>query len=423
MKITMKRALVCGAISCSTLVLGSAVGADSASTDWPQFRGPHRDGVSSETGLVASWPEEGPKEVFRRPLGNGFSAISVVDGRLYTMFADDAERPEDGSPTGNEYAAAFDAETGEEIWRTRIGPKLFDEFGNGPKATPTVIGDEVFVLGGLGNFASLSASDGSKNWEVDIKETFGSNQATYGFATSALIEGDVVVLDIGAEEDKGYAGLDRKTGEVLWTGGPMMWGPGYGSPLLVEMDGERQVVILAAARLRAIDTAGNESWGVEWPRGETHSMPVFIPPDKFFASGAGDIGAAVYQVKKDGEAWSVDELWKSRVMKNHFSSSVYHDGHIYGFDNATFKCVDALTGEQKWAKRGLGRGSLIVADGRLIVLSDRGRLVLVEADPEAYVEVGSVQAMGGKCWTAPVLSNGRLYLRNHEEMVSYDLNG
>ena len=168
---------------------GSVARAEPPSTNWHQFRGQHRNGVSLETGLLDSWPEGGPAEVWRHDLGDGFSAISVVDGRLYTMYADDAERSEDESPTGTEYAAAFDAESGEEIWRTEIGSKLFDEFGDGPKATPTVIGAEVFVLGGNGNFVSLSAADGSKNWEVDIKETFGSAQATYGFATSALMEG------------------------------------------------------------------------------------------------------------------------------------------------------------------------------------------------------------------------------------------
>lgn len=397
--------------------------AEPAALDWPQFRGPLRDGVSLETGLLDSWPEGGPTEVWRRPLGQGFSAISVVDGRIYTLFADNAPRSEDGQPTGTEYAAAFDAASGEEIWRTEIAAKLFDEFGDGPKATPTVLDGTVYVLGGLGNFLSLAGDDGARNWEVDIKEAFESPQATYGFASSALIEGDVVVLDIGAEDGKGFAGLDRRSGEILWTGGPIQRGPGYSSPLLVELAGQRQVVMLAGARLRSIDISGEESWSVEWPRGESHAMPVFIPPNRIFASGAGDIGAAVFEVSREGDEYSVEEIWKSRVMKNHFSSSVYHDGYIYGFDNATFKCIEAATGEQMWARRGFGKGSLIFADGDLIVLSDRGRLALVEATPRDYVEKGSVQAMTGKCWTAPVLSGGRLYLRNHEVMVSYDLRG
>ena len=132
---------------------------------------------------------------------------------------------------------------------------------------------------------------------------------------------------------------------------PIARGPGYSSPLQVEIAGERQVVILAGARLRSIDAAGEEAWGVDWPRGESHAMPLFIPPNRIFASGAGEIGAAVYDVRRDGEAYTVDEVWKSRVMRNHFSSSVYHDGYIYGFDNATFKCIEAATGEQKWARR------------------------------------------------------------------------
>ena len=127
------------------------------------------------------------------------------------------------------------------------------------------------------------------------------------------------------------------------------------------------------------------------------------------------------QVKAEGDGFAVEEVWKSNLMRNHFSSTLYHDGHLYGFDNATFKCLDAATGEQKWAKRGFGKGSLIYADGKLIVLSDRGRLALVKASSDAYTEVGGVQALTGKSWTAPVLADGRLYLRNHTKLVSYNL--
>ncbi|MEE8367418.1 MAG: PQQ-binding-like beta-propeller repeat protein [Thermoanaerobaculia bacterium] len=389
---------------------------------WPQFRGPDRNGISRETGLDDSWPEGGPEEVWRRPVGPGFSAISVVGDRFYTAYSDDAEVGEDDELTGTEFVAAFEVATGKEIWRRDVGSKLFDEFGNGPRSTPTVDGDTLFTLTGHGSIVALGTEDGRKRWEVDVKETFGSSQAVYGFSTSVLVEDGVVITDVGGPEGKSHVGLKRETGEVLWTSGqPSRLGPGYSSVLPVDIGGRRQLIHLAGLQLRSVDTAGNEQWAIEWPRGESHSMPVFIPPDRVFASGVEGVGATVVQVKADGDGFAVEEVWKSNVMRNHFSSTLYYDDHLYGFDNATFKCVEAATGEQKWAKRGFGKGSLIYADGKLIVLSDRGRLALVKASPEAYREMGSVQALTGKSWTAPVLADGRLYLRNHTEMVSYDL--
>jgi outer membrane protein assembly factor BamB len=399
-----------------------SIAGENSSRGWPQFRGPERNGVSTETGLDESWSEDGPREVWRRPLGPGFSAISIVGGRLYTAYSDETEAGEDGELVGTEYVAAFDAATGEEIWRQETGPKLFDEFGHGPRSTPTIDGGVLFTLTGHGSIIALATEDGEKRWEVDIKETFGSRQAFYGFSTSVLVEDGVVIADVGGPEAKSHAGLDRKTGEVLWTGGdPSRWGPGYSSVLPADIGGQRQLIHLAGNKLRSVDASGKEQWAFDWPPGESHSMPVFIPPDKVYASGAEGVGAHVVQVKSEGDGFVAEEVWTSNVMRNHFSSTLYHDGFLYGFDNATFKCVEATTGEQKWAKRGFGKGSLIFADGKLLVLSDRGRLALVKASSEAYEEMGSVQALTGKSWTAPVLADGRLYLRNHTEMVSYDV--
>jgi outer membrane protein assembly factor BamB len=401
---------------------GEVVVGDDPAAFWPQFRGPNRDAISLETGLDDSWPEAGPQEIWRRSLGPGFSAISVVGDRFYTAYSDEAEAGEEGALTGAEFVAAFETATGNEIWHQQVGSKLFDEFGNGPRSTPTVDGDTLFTITGHGSIVALKTEDGSKLWEVDIKDTFGSSQATYGFSTSVVVEYGVVITEVGGPEGKSHAGLKRETGDVLWNNGEASRrGPGYSSVLPANIGGQRQLIHLAGLQLRAVDAAGKEQWAIDWPPGESHSMPVFIPPDKVFASGVEGVGATVVQVKAEGDGFAVEEVWKSNLMRNHFSSTLYHDGHLYGFDNATFKCLDAATGAQKWAKRGFGKGSLIYADGKLIVLSDRGRLALVKASSDTYTEVGSVQALTGKSWTAPVLADGRLYLRNHTELVSYDL--
>lgn len=414
------------AVVLAGLLAATPLHAESTGHDWAQFRGPARDGISSETGLKTTWGEEGPKEVWRTEIGEGFSGISVVGDRLYTLYADGspaAEAPAEGETAKRrEYAAAFDATTGKELWRVDIGENLDTQFGNGPRATPTVDGDHVYVLSSFGSLYALQAKDGKTLWSVDFTtEEMGSSRPYWGYSTSALVAGDQLLVEVGGGEGKSYAGLDKATGKVLWTSGE--GGPGYSSPLTVTLHGQEQFVYVSGSFLRSIDAKGEELWSYPWPQGETHAMPIFIAPDMIYASGAEGVGATVVKINHGESGFAVEDVWKSNRMKNHFSSSVLHEGYLYGFDNATLKCVDAKTGEQAWAKRGFGKGSLILADGHLLLLSDLGVLVSIEATPEAYSEKGRVQAIEGKSWTAPSLAHGKLYLRNHAEMVCYDLNG
>ncbi|MCP4204631.1 MAG: PQQ-binding-like beta-propeller repeat protein [bacterium] len=412
----MRRSPFRGQLPTATLaaVLAVALATTAAANDWPQFRGLNRDGTSAETGLLHDWPEAGPTELWRIPIGEGYSASSIVDDRLYTMYAGE----EDGKPV--EYAVVFDAGTGNEIWKTLVGDKLDTEFGNGPRSTPTVVDDTVYVLGSRGDLAALDAAEGTINWRLDLTETFGGSMPNWGFATSILVDQGKVIVEGGGPEGKSYSGLDASTGEVLWSTGEAR-GAGYNSPLAVDMNGERRYVYIAGGQLRCIDEDGKEIWQHEWPRGETHAMPVLVSDNRIYASGAQGVGAQLVEVREGDDGASVAEVWKAPHLRNHFSSAVAHEGTIYGFDNATLKAVSADTGELAWAKRGLGKGSLILADGHLFVLSDRGRLLQIKATPEAYTEEGSVQALSGKTWTAPSLANGILYLRSHSELVAYDL--
>jgi outer membrane protein assembly factor BamB len=387
--------------------------ARSSSTDWPQFRGVNRDGVSAEKGLLDAWPESGPKEVWRVALGDGYSGISIVADRLYTMYSAES----DGEAT--EFAAAFDVETGKELWRTAVGKTYVNMFGDGPRSTPTVDGEQVFVLGSYGDLAALSTADGSEQWTVSLTESFDSKVPTFGFSTSTLVDGGQLIVEGGGKEGNSYVALDKKTGEVRWTFGDGPDEPSYNSALLFKTADQTCYVYIVGDKLRCVDKSGSEIWSHPWTvPGETHAMPVFVAPNRIFASGAEGVGATMFEINGKSE---VEELWKSRFMRNHFSSSVHRGAHIYGFDNATLRTISVEDGETAWAKRGFGKGSLIAADGHLLVLSDQGRLVLVEATPDEYRESGSVQALEGRCWTAPTLANGMLYLRNHEEMVRYDL--
>ena len=382
--------------------------------DWPQFRGVNRDGISPETELFHDWDEAGPAEIWRVPIGEGFSAPSVVGGRLYTMYAAEV----DGSKV--ELAAAFDAASGEQIWKTTVGDKLDTEFGNGPRSTPTVVDNVAYVLGSHGDLVALAAQTGERKWGLSLQETFGSSLPGWGFSTSMLVDRGKVIVEGGGPEGKSYAALAADTGEVIWTTGEAK-GAGYNSPLAVDMNGERRYVYIAGGKLRCIDEDGQEVWQHEWPQGETHAMPIRVGTNRIYASGAQGVGAQMVEVTENEEGGSVSEVWKQPNLRNHFSTSVLKDNIIYGFDTATFKAVNAETGELAWAKRGLGKGSLIFADGYLYVLTDRGRLHLVEATTEAFSERGRVQALEGRTWTAPVLADGVLYLRGQSEMVAYDL--
>ncbi|HEY3175628.1 MAG TPA: PQQ-binding-like beta-propeller repeat protein [Candidatus Polarisedimenticolia bacterium] len=378
--------------------------------DWPQFRGARRDGVSAETGLARSWPDGGPALAWRKPIGDGFSSITVAAGRLYTMHSD-AE---------SEIAVCLKADTGEPIWRTPMGPKFIEEFGDGPRSTPIVDGDLVFVLSSHGKLSALKISDGSRVWEVDLVATFGGRVPQRGVGSTPLIDGDLLIVEGGGAEGKAIQALDKRTGRTSWTSqnGPA----GYASGLTVTIDGVRQEIFLrtGTGEIVSLSSGGALLWSHRWIPGAI-AMPLFVPPNRIFASASDDVGSILIEVTTEQGKGSAREVWTSRTMKNHFNSSVLVGDHIYGFDNASLKCISAASGEQRWVHRGFGKGSLIAADGLLIVLSDQGVLALAEASPEAYLEHGRLQALTGKTWTAPTLAGGRLYLRDQDEIVSLDL--
>lgn len=381
-----------------------------AAADWPQYRGPNRDGVSSETGLLESWPETGPTECWRKPLGQGFSGIAVAGGGLYTLYSDGEQ----------ELALKLDSQSGEELWKVPVGPHFDEALGNGPRSTPTVDGDRVYVLSSTGHLKALSAQDGSTIWETQARDRLGAPMPLRGFAPSPLVDGDLVILELGAGEGKSIHAFDKSTGKVAWSvrDNP----PGYASPIAVDIGGVHQIVFVHTAGDEVVSVLpdGTAHWAHPW-EGGTLAMPLFIPPDKVFVSASADVGAMVVRVTETDDGPRVEEVWRDRVMKNHWSSSVFYEGVLYGFDNGTFKAVDPETGEMLWAHRGLGKGSLVAADGLLIVLGDRGDLVLVEATPEEYRQKGEVEPLGRKTWTAPTLADGRLYLRDMDEIVCLEV--
>lgn len=382
-----------------------------AALDWPQFRGVNRDGVSAETDLPRSWPAEGPRVVWKRAIGEGYSGISVAGDRLYTMDSDGT----------TEYALALEAGSGKEVWRVAAGPKLIDPMGNGPRTTATLDGGTVYAMGSHGRLLALKAADGAMIWEVDLPQAFGARRPTWGYSGSPLIDGDLLILEVGGKEGRGVVAFEKATGKVRW--GALDGDAAYSSPAVMTIGGIKQYVVprRADSQTVALRPDGSVLWTHPGPFSVIASA-LFIPPDKVYVSGGDDAGAVLMRIKTEGGKATVEELWKTRTMKNHFNNAVLVGDHLYGFDNATFKCLSVATGEPAWASRGLGKGSLLAADGNLlIVLSDQGTLLLVEATPDAYTELARFQAMEGKAWTAPTLANGRLYLRDHDEIVALEM--
>ncbi|MCB1054088.1 MAG: PQQ-like beta-propeller repeat protein [Acidobacteria bacterium] len=380
---------------------------DSVPKDWPQFRGPHRDGIVAEG--PTGWGDAGPKELWRVPLGEGYSAVSVAGDAVFTLYAD----------ADSEQLAAFDRTSGAKRWSVRLSPRLDTAMGNGPRSTPTVADGRVFALSGTGVLVAVTAADGKELWRHDLVARFGSRPPQWGFASAPLIDGDLLLIEVGGT-DGAFAGLDPATGEVRWQSYER--GGGYSSPIVMTIGGVKQYVFVptAADQLVSLLPDGTVHWTHEWHAG-TIAMPVAVGEDAVFVSASNDIGGMLVRIAEGKDGPVVEEIWRNREMKNHFSSSVAYQGFLYGFDGGTLKCVDALTGERRWVQRGLGKGSLIIAGNRLLILGDRGQLVLAELRSDEYREIARAQVLDGKTWTAPVLAGSQLFVRNQSEMAAFDL--
>ncbi len=383
--------------------------------DWPQYRGPNRDGRSSETGLSSAWPPAGPPVLWRAPVGSGYSGMAVAGGRVVTLFGD----------RGDELAAAFDARTGEELWRFRLGGNFRSNQGDGPRSTPTIDGDLVYVLGARAKLYALDIATGTMRWGRDLEKELGAKVPQWGSSTSPLVEGDHLVVDVAGRKDFGLVAFDKGSGEIVWHGGSHR--PAYSSPIAVTLGGVRQIVLFTAEGLRGQATGDarllwNSPWRTDWD--VNAATPVFVPRSGIFISSGYDTGAALLQIVKEEEGFEVYQVWKTRAMKNHFNSSILVGGFLYGFDMGTLKCLDALTGEEKWrARGGFSKGSVLYADRHLYVLGGSGNLGLVEATPTGFELKSRFEILDSKTWTMPSLADGVLYVRDFEELVALDVAG
>ena len=384
----------------------------SEAANWPGFRGPQGDGRSAESGLLVNWPDGGPKKVWQVAIGGGFSGVVAVDGRLFTLY----------SRAGRELVVSLDAATGREIWSTDLDQERRDRFGDGPRSTPLVEDGRVYAVSSLGQLEALDADDGQVLWSRNLRLELGARIPEWGVSASPIVEGRLLLFNVGGKPGHAIVAFDKQTGEIVWSAESDL--PGYALPIALTVGGVRQVVFFTGSNLLALAPAdGKTLWTHPWKTAYdiNAASPVFIAPDKLFVSSGYDTGATLFRLSAKGQEARATEVWKTRGMKNQFSSSVHHAGYLYGFDNKSFKCIDAATGEDRWRKGGLGHGSLLFADGHLIVLSEGGELLLVEAKPEAYTEKASFQVADAKHWTAPTLYDGKIYVRNEQDLFCFNV--
>jgi outer membrane protein assembly factor BamB len=407
--------------------LGTRTAALPNGTDWPQWRGPNRDGLSIETGLKTCWPEGGPPVLWRKQIGHGFSSVAVVGPHVYTMAQEgdeDGTGPADSSQVC-EAVLCLNADNGQEIWRHRY-PNHYDErFGSGPRSTPAVDGNLVYAVGPTGIFSCLRADTGTEVWRHDLLKEFGGSVPRYGMAFSPLVEGDLVYTMPGGPAGHAVAAFDKHTGKLAWKAldDPI----GYSSPVESTAGGVRQILFFTNTALVSLSPQdGHVHWRYPWetPGGFNIVTPLAMG-NYVFISSAYAKGCALVEVSAvPDRSLSANTVYEHNRMRNYFASSVLYDGHVYGFDNSSLACMDLRTGKILWREAGnptFKKGSLLIADGHLIVLSEYGRLHLAEATPEGYREKATFQVSADKCWTAPVLAGGRLFVRAGHQLICLDL--
>lgn len=369
--------------------------------DWPNWSGPDYDLISRETGFAKEWPKAGLKPLWTREVGTGFSSIAIAGDRLLTM----------GHISGKEHVWCLNPTTGEVLWEHTYPSQLIPNLHEGgPCATPTIDGDVVYVVGKEGQFFCLKLSDGSVVWNVELQKELDVPLPEWGFSSSPRVVGDQLILECGR-----VASFNRQTGKKIWQ--TEKHTAGYGSVAVFQNDGRTLLATLDCDAIRVINAAdGTIVASFDWKSPyQTNSTTPIVSGDRIFVSTGYDVGCVLLQLQGS----ELKEIYRNRNMRNHFNNCVLLDGYLYGVDgnshnsrSVTLNCMKLETGEVAWKQRNLGCGSLMIADQKLLILSEKGELVLAEASSAEFRQLARTKFLDGRCWTVPVLSHGRVYGRN-----------
>jgi outer membrane protein assembly factor BamB len=398
-------------------VLSAALVSSAMAADWPHWLGPFGNGFSPETGLLTTWPAAGPKTLWQVPGGDGYSSLAIADGKAYTLVQRGAE----------ELAIALDATKGNELWKAAVGPAFKNNYGNGPRSTPWVEGERVYVQSVNGPLVCLNAKTGDVVWRKDLLQEFGATKnITWGLSASPVVA-DNLVLAIPGAKGAGVAAFAKETGAVVWKTGSDK--AAYASPVVATVGGKKQAIFFNASGLLAVSLdKGQELWRYPWiTEFDCNIMtPLVVGGDKLFISSGESNGCVLLHLQAAG---SPAVVWESKgekgVMLNYWANPVVHEGFLYGLTGEFNKkihlrCVDLKDGSPKWTKDGFGKGSITLADGHLFVTTKTGDLVLVRATPDKYEEKARVTVLGDNR-TAPTLANRRLFLRDLQKIVCLDV--
>jgi outer membrane protein assembly factor BamB len=385
---------------------------DSGQTSsWPGFRGHDRTGVYREP-IRVSW--EGLAPLWKKPIGGGRSSLAVAGGRAFTL--EQRQR--------NEVVVAYDVMTGRELW-TNAWPERFSQWmggGEGPRSTPTWSDGFVFALGARGELRCLDASTGQVVWRTNILQDTGAENLRWGMAGSPLVAGDAVIVLPGGPDGRSVAAYDRRTGKRLWAA--LDDKQAYTSPMQVTLLGVPQFLVVSGERLVGLSLDRRDVlWEFPWTtdHGITVAQPIVIGDNRVFYSSGYGSGAVVVEVTKEGDRFGVRQVWRNIFMKNRMSSSVLHEGFIYGLDEGILVCLDATTGMRKWKNGRYGHGQMLLAGDHIVVVTEDGELVLIAPDPEKLQELARVPAIEGETWNVPAVADGILLVRNTQEMAAFDL--
>jgi len=375
--------------------------------EWPGFRGPKRDGVIRGVKIKTDWPTSPPVQMWRRPIGPGWSSFAVNGDLFYTQ-----EQRGD-----NEVVACYKASTGQPVWTHHDAARFFESnAGAGPRATPTLSNGRVYTFGATGILNALDANKGTVLWTKNVATDTPKEVPFWGFASSPLVIGDVVIVAASGQ----LVGYDASNGNRRWVGPSA--GGSYSSPQLATIAGMNQVLLMSGTGVTSVDPAsGQQLWSHEWAGNSIVQPGVTAEGDVLLTSQ--DRGIQRIGIKHNSGGWSVEERWTSKALKPYFNDFVVHKGFAYGFDGRILSCVDLKDGQRKWKGGRYGNGQLVLLADQdlLLVLSEEGELALVGATPDQFNEVAKVTAITGKTWNHPVLVGNVLLVRNGEEMAAFRL--
>jgi outer membrane protein assembly factor BamB len=398
-----------------TAITTGAPAPPASSLDWPQWRGPERSGLSNDNGLLKQWPASGPPQVWSiSNLGEGFGSLAIKGDRIYVQ----------GTSGSASTVFCLNRADGRTVWSAALGPKLNEGRGNGPRSTPTLDEDRVYVLTENGDLACLRARDGSPVWRKNILREFGGDNPHWLISESPLVDGNRLIVTPGGN-GAGLVALDKMTGNVIWKTKELSDEAGYSSCIAGDLGGVRTIMNFtsrAAVGVRASD--GKLMWTHTSPANGTANCttPVFADNKVFFTSAYGTGGALLGLAAQNGEV-KAQELYFTKDMQNHHGGVVLVNGYLYGFSNSILTCIEFATGKKMWQNRSVGKGSLTFADGMLFLFSENNVVGLAEATPSGYVEKGRFQVpeQGWPSWAHPVVVGGKLYIRNQGTLTSYDV--